>query len=195
MVGTPGLHDTVGGHGLQVILGVFLQAAFIIGIRPRAPGILEMEGQLRGDDVKGGLVAAIEINRRQHRFEGVGENGGLFATAGLGLPPAQFDKTPQFDRAGHFRQPHLADQLGAGARKVAFVHPGVLLHQHMAHHQVQDGIAQKLQGFVVAQIALRAFVYKRAVLKGLLQVVRVPKPVIEGYLEGVKLVGHTQASV
>ena len=143
-----------------------------------------------------GVGAAIQIHRCDERLQGIHQQGFLGTSAAHFFAAAQFQETADFEPARHAVQVgEGADQLGFLAREIAFVEPGIALHQRFGDEKSQHRIAQKLQLFVIVQrggrSAIPRFVRQGTVSQRAVQQLRVEKPVVDSRFQRWQLRART----
>ena len=144
------IHRGARAHGLQM----FLERRFVVA-QGRAGE--QLAGQLLhrvGHHVAAHegahrIQPAVEKQRADDGFHGVGQHGALAAQAAAVLAPAEAQVAAQVERSGDFGHVMAADQLGAHPGQLAFAPLGMEEEHGFGHHQAQHGVAQEFQAFVV----------------------------------------------
>ncbi|VWC28950.1 hypothetical protein BME24068_06262 [Burkholderia metallica] len=101
------------------------------------------------DDPLGGFEAAIEEHGPDDGFERVREDRWPAEPAAAQFALAQPQPVRDIQGLSNFVQRLLFDEIGAHARQVAFVQLAETLEQKGGHRAIQNGIAEKLEPFVV----------------------------------------------
>jgi len=107
------------GQGQLAGLQPFLQSGFgVLG------GRLDLGAQLGAfeegkDDLTHHLKPSIQVDRTQHRLEGIGQDGGAVFAAGLALALTQADDAGDAQRHRAFVQGRLLDQMRPCTRQLA----------------------------------------------------------------------------
>ena len=83
----------------------FLQARLVVTAEILGlPRILDLAGQLAHQELPGGLEAAVQVDRRDHRLAGVGQQRLLAAAAGLLLAAPEDHVIAKAHQLGHLRE-------------------------------------------------------------------------------------------
>ncbi len=131
-----------------------LQSGFEIRHRQRTAAAFHALQFRRNDaaqnEITRDLQAAVQINRRQNRFERVHQQGGLTTASTFFLAAPQPQIVTKFQLLRHANQMPLADQVRPQLRKLTFAKMWEALKEFFAGHQRQHRIAQKLELLVVA---------------------------------------------
>ena len=102
MVGAVVLDDVL-GDAEAVLGGELLQGGLPVEAGAHRRGRLHQRVEEPVDDLGGLVDAAAEVDRPDHRLDGVGEDRGLVATAGGLLAAAELDVLAEPDRRGRRR--------------------------------------------------------------------------------------------
>ncbi len=108
----------------------------------------------------------IEIERAQHGFKRIGQQGLPRAPAAHCFAFAHADMLAQANLIGEFAQFLGAHKRGANGRQAAFIVIGILAIQPARHDEVQNRIAQKFQPFIVERLHFGMLVQIRAMREG-----------------------------
>src|SRR5277367_805645 len=100
-------------------------------------------------ELAGWIDAAIEVDRRNESFHGIGQQRLLLPSATHLLAAAQEEEFAQLQGICHLEQMRRADQVGLELRQAAFRRARVKSDQLFADDKAQDGVAQKLELLVV----------------------------------------------
>ena len=135
---------------------------------PIADGGLDQRVEQQVHDVGGGLEAAAEVDRADHRLDGVGEDRGLVAAAGGLLAAAELDVLAEADRA----RPTSASAraLTTAARSLASrpsERSGWRAVERLGDDHAEHRVTEELQALVGGQAAV--LVGERAVREGALE--------------------------
>jgi hypothetical protein len=173
-----------------------LPAPLELLLQPRL-GVLErgglgQPGQRVAHEPGAGLArggeAAVEVDRAEHGLERIGQDGGVAEAAGAHRAGSQHQDVAEPERFGQARQAVFAHQARAQLREVAFAGPRAGAVQGLAGDEVDQGVAEELQSFVVGG-ARRGTVRQR-----LRQQLRVAERVAEPALEALAgLAAHSTA--
>ncbi len=158
MVGTAGVGEDVVGLAKAGGLEMLLQGGFVV-----ADGSAEGAGALQGE-VKvgqGGLddvffdegacggEAAVEIEGGDDRFEGVGEESGLFAASALLFAPAEEEERTEVDAGGDLAEVAAADERGAEAGELALARGWEAAEEGLGDGETEDSVSDELELLVV----------------------------------------------
>jgi hypothetical protein len=113
-------------------------------------------------DLAAGLEACVEMDSSDDGFDRVGKDGIAAVATALHLARPQFQAFAQFQPARQLRERRFAHQAGPRAGQGAFVGLGPTLVERLGDDQVDQGITEELQAFVVRRSGA-------AVPEGLLQ--------------------------
>ena len=121
------------------------------------------------DEGGGPVETAVEVHRGDDGFEGVCQKRGFHPAAGTLFPLAEQKVFADSEPPGQFRQRLFVDDGGPQFRELSLGMVGEFSHQHVADGQFQDGVAQKLQPFVVPAGEGGILVDERPVRQGVVQ--------------------------
>jgi hypothetical protein len=147
-------------------LEVLLEGGFVVADGSAEGGAgfeSEVEAGQRGlDDVlvdegAGGVEAAIEIERGDDGFEGVGEERGFTAASALLFSAAEKKKRAELDAGGDLAEMAAADQGGAETGELAFAGVGETEEKGFGDGQTENGVAYELKLLVVGGWVLEGF--------------------------------------
>ena len=96
------------------------------------------------------LQSRVQIDGGQNRFQRVHQKRGLVAAAAFFLAPSQVQIVSQLQFLGHADQVLFAHQVGSQLGEFSFAKAGKAIEQFFGGDKSEDGIAHKLQLFVVA---------------------------------------------
>jgi len=160
-----GGEDVVGLAGTAG-LEMFLKSGFVVADGPRE-GVAGLQGEVeigegRLDDMSldegaGGVEAAIEIEGGDDGFEGIGEQGWLFAAATLLFSAAEEKEVSQADAGGYMAEVVAADERGAETGELSFSGGGEATEERFGDGETEDGVADELQLLVVGGGIERGF--------------------------------------
>lgn len=123
--------------GLGVLVGVDQRQAVELG---RQPGQHTLTRHFH---------ASIQVDRTDQRFQGIGEDRLTAETAAFQLTGTQAQVFAQIETAGQYGQGFSLHQARAQTRQLAFA--GLeTLEQRFAGDEVEDGVTEEFQPFVVA---------------------------------------------
>ena len=128
------------------------------------------------------LHAAVEVDRAEHRLEGVGQDGVLIATSGGPLTAAEVDVLSETERTRDLGEGALVDHRLAQVGEGPLGEIGEPLEDQIGDHETEDGIAEELETLVALGIGL--FSDPGAMAEGAPQQSNVVEPMPEGVLEG-----------
>ena len=99
-------------------------------------------------ETSGGVSTAGHVNGADHRFHGVGQNGGLVRSPGVYLSLSQPDQFSQVKSTGHLGQSVGADHRCAQLGELPLGQVGEGPEDVLGHHDLQHRVAQELQPLV-----------------------------------------------
>src|SRR5208282_6294890 len=102
------------------------------------------------DKVSRHRPSAIEIKRRQNRFQRVHQQAGLVAAAAFFFAAAQAHVMTNLQLLRHPQQMPLPDQMRPQLRKMPFLEFGEAMEQRLASDEAEHGIPKELEDLVVA---------------------------------------------
>ena len=149
----------------------------------RLPRLLDVTREFAHEELPRRLQPAIEINRRDQRLTGVGQQRVLEAAAGFLLATAENHVVAQAHQLRHLGQRRGRDQVRLDLRLLPFGVGRERAKQRVRHHQAEHGIAQKLQRLVVADAAARVFVRLRPVGQRMLEQPAITEAIADARLE------------
>ncbi|EDT03186.1 hypothetical protein BamIOP4010DRAFT_3320 [Burkholderia ambifaria IOP40-10] len=141
--------DRVGRQRDLVALQVLLQQRLRVLAERARIDVVENRDIEALDDPLGGFEAAIEEYGPDDGFERVREDRRAAEAATAQLALAQPQPFGDIQGLSDFIQRLLLDEIGAHARQVAFVQLAETLEQKGGHRAIQNGIAEKLEPFVM----------------------------------------------
>ena len=147
------------------------------------PAVFERLPQLAPDELRRGLEPGVEIDGRDDRLAGVGEQRRLATPAGLLLAAAEQQVLAETERLAQARQPPGRDQRGADLRLRAFVQVGILAVERFGDDQADDGVAEELERLVVGDAAGDVLVRARSMRQGVLEQVAIGEAMADAALE------------
>src|SRR5712692_1167183 len=142
----------------ETLLRHLLQAAFEVlvlgGGRQRSVAVEVV--------VIGGVVAGIQKHSAKHGLERIREQRLQTSTAALGDALAQVEVAAEVELLGHLGQRVGVDHRRTSLCQLALGRARVVLVQVLGGDQLQDGVAEILEPFVVTRRLMRALVRERA---------------------------------
>ncbi len=163
-------------HGFEVALMLF-------GV-----GVVEQRADESEDEIAGGVVSAVEIDRGDERFD-----GGGFAGAGesaLGDHPfTDVEELEEFQIVGESGAGASGDDHAFNFGEFSFEVIWEAGVEFLADNRPEDGVAEEFESFVTAE----AIVGDRSVGEGLFEQIDVGKLIPDGFLallEGRIIVAH-----
>src|SRR5277367_5197920 len=114
-------------------LGPFLQHR--LGIAQRPPRLAHPLHPVARDEFRRGRVAAVEIDRPDHRLADVAEHRFTQARAGARADRAKFDVIGQPERLGYIGATLLAHELSEPLRQLALIGVGECAIEHVGYDQ------------------------------------------------------------
>ena len=113
--------------------------------------------------VVGGVVAGVQEHGSQHCLECIREQRLQIAPAAFGDALAEIQVAAEVELLGHLSERVGVDHRGARLCQLPFRCAGVVLVQVLGGDQLEHGIAEIFEAFVVARRLMRAFVGEGAV--------------------------------
>ena len=153
VVGT-GLGDQVLGHAEALGRGELLETGLPVQAGAEVGGLLDQRVEQPVHQFGGRVEALVEIDRADHRFQGVGEDGRLVPAARALFAPAEPDEGAQVEAAADLRQRTRVDHRGPQLGQLAFGQVGVGAVQRVRDHQAEHGVPEELQPLVGGQTAV-----------------------------------------
>mgnify|MGYP007088719712 CR=1 FL=1 len=101
------------------------------------------------DDRLRGIEAAVEKHRAQHGFQRVCKDRRAAEAAAAQFAFTKAQAFGNIKGLSNLVERLLLDQIGADARQIAFVQFAETLEQKRSHRAIQDGVAEKLEPFVM----------------------------------------------
>src|SRR4029079_19045741 len=86
----------------------------------------------------------IEVNRRDDRFERIGEDRLLPATTRRVLALAEEERRPEVELERQLREHPRVDDSGAHFRELSFGKPGDILEDVVRDDETEDGVSEEL---------------------------------------------------
>ena len=115
------------------------------------------------------LEAAVEVDRRDQRFAGVGQQRLLAAAAGLLLAAAEDHVVAEPELLGHLGERRGRHQVGLDLRLLSFGVRRERAEQRLGHDQAEHRVAEELERLVVGDAAARILVRLRLVRQRVLE--------------------------
>jgi len=168
VIGAELLDDLVGRRRLEPRLRGLLEPGLEVVEALELDGLDPLREQ-PVDHRVGGHEAGVEIDRGDDRLERVGEDRWLGPPAGLLFALAEHQPLAEPERAGDLGEPGFADDLRARHAELALAELGIARHQAMADHQIEDGVAEELEPFVILAALLLLLVAPARVTQGALE--------------------------
>ncbi len=134
--------------------GELLEAGLPVQAGTEVRGLLDQRVEEPVHQLGRRVEALVEIDRADHRFEGVGEDGRLVPAARALFAPAEPDEGAEFESATHVRQRTRVDHRGPQLGQLAFGQVGVGAVQRVGDHQAEHGVPEELQALVGGQTAV-----------------------------------------
>ena len=141
--------DAIFGQGQAAGLQGFLKQGFRVFALVAQVDVGNAPGKQAAHGLLGGGEIGIEADGGQQGFHGVGQDGGAVEAAAFEFAHAQIQRVAHAHAAGDFGKHVLVDQIGAQAGEFAFAIAGEGVEQHFGHAVIEDGVADKLEAFVV----------------------------------------------
>jgi len=94
-------------------------------------------------------VPGVEVHRRKHRFQGIGEDGIASVAPGSHFAGTEIEVGPELHFARPASQGIFAHQHCAQPTELSLVGLGKLRVERLRYHEVQDSVAEKLEPLVV----------------------------------------------
>ena len=141
-----------------LLLDVFLEEGLIVFFIMAALDQVQVALELVKNEFTGFFIGTVNINRTDDGFKGVGHDARPRASSRSQFPLAQEDIVPHVELGTDRSQRRFADDTGPGLGQFPFGHVGIMKEQIFTYDQVQDGIAQKFQAFVVIAVAGLVFI-------------------------------------
>lgn len=149
-----GLRDQVLGDAEPFGRGEFLEAGLPVQAGTEVGGLLDQRVEQAVHQFGGRVEALVEIDRADHRFEGVGEDGRLVPAARALFTAAEPDEGAEFEPAAHLRQRTRVDHRGPQLGQLAFGQVGVGAVQRVRDDEAEHGVPEELQPLVRRQTAV-----------------------------------------
>jgi hypothetical protein len=184
-------HDAVLGELHPVTLGQLLESGLVIVeeqvVPVDPPDVLE-EGML--DHPSRGIDPAVEVDAGDDGLEQIGEQRVLLPPAGLLFTDAEENNLahPEATRLGG--ETGGAHEISLHLRERSLVELRELVEQQVTDHESENGVTEKLEGFVVSRSGLARFVRIRLVRKRPLEKIATPERVTDALLELRDFVFH-----
>ena len=159
----------VARHFPEQNLAHLLDGGLVIPIDGRDIPLLDERFEELGDEGGGPVETAVLVHCGDDRLEGVCQKRGFHPAAGTLFPFAEQKVFPDSEPPGQLRQRLFVDDGGPQFRELPFGMVGEFSHQQVADGQLQDGVAQKLQPFVVPAGEGGIFVDERPVRQRVVQ--------------------------
>ena len=97
----------------------------------------------------GGFDAAVQIDRRDDRLKGVGQDAGAVPAAGLLLALAEEHVRAEVQFPGEVAAGFLADRGGAELGELPLRHVAEVVEEGVRGDEAEDGVAEELEALVV----------------------------------------------
>src|SRR5579872_1470922 len=152
MVGT-GPFDLVAGQLTHVPQHELLQPGLeVLGPGPRG-GIDDARPQQAEDEAVRLFPAAVEVDRPDHRLDGVGQDRRLLASSRRVFASAQQQDRAEFEIAGDVGEHARVDDRGPHLGETALGHLRIGVVRVFRDDEAEDGVAREFQPFVGGQAA------------------------------------------
>src|SRR4051794_15205233 len=158
--------DEVLGHTEAVLGGELLERGLPVEAGAHRRGRHDQRVEQQVDDLGGALEAAGEVDRPDHRLDGVGQDRRLLAASGGVLAAAELDVGAEPDRAADAGQRAGIDDRRAELGQMALGEVGVGAVEGLGDDDAEHGVAEELEALVGRQAAVLVGV--RAVREGAL---------------------------
>lgn len=172
-----GLRDQVLGHAEPLGRGELLETGLPVQAGTEVGGLLDQRVEQAVHQFGGRVEALVEVDRADHRFKGVGEDGCLVPSARAFFTAAEPDEGPQVESATDLRQRTRVDHRGPQLGQLALGQVGVGAVQRVRDDEAEHGVPEELQPLVRRQAAVLVrvgTVGQRSHQKGGLDVVAEP---------------------
>ncbi len=152
--------DLVVGHAEAVLGRQLLQAGLPVEADAVVGDLVEQRVEQLVDDLGRAGEPVLEVDRAEHRLEGVGQDAGLVAAAGDLFAPAQPHELAEparsgaADRAADVGQRAHVDDRGAQLGQLALGQVGVGQVERFGDDDAEHRVAEELQPLVVRQPAV-----------------------------------------
>jgi hypothetical protein len=149
----PDLLDySIKGSGHPHAVELLLKHRLVVAELQLTPGDrLKPALELTKDKVPCRFQLPIQINCRQNALKKVRQQGPLPTPAGLLLPPAESEISPELQPAGQSVQLPCRHQMAADFREFALRQVPEREIQEFSDNETQDRVAQKLERLVIGQ--------------------------------------------
>ena len=137
--------------------------------------------------MRAGIESAVEIDRRDQRFAGVGQQRLLAAAAGLLFAAAENHVLAEPELLRHFRERRGRDQVGLDLRLLPFVVGRERAEQRFGDDQAEHGVAEELQRLVVGHAAAGILVRLRLVRQRVLEQPAILEAIADARFERIEL--------
>jgi hypothetical protein len=149
-----GLRDQVLGDTEPLGRGELLETGLPVQAGTEVRGLLDERVEQAVHQFGGRVEALIEIDRADHRFKGVGEDGRLVPATRALFTPAEPDEGAEFQTATDLRQRTRIDHRGPQLGQLAFGQVGVGRVQRVRDDEAEHGVPEELQPLVRRQTAV-----------------------------------------
>src|SRR5581483_12161408 len=150
----PALADPVLGERVQILRRELLKERLVVASHALLD-VGDHEGAEQAlDQPPGHVETEIEVDRAEHRLEGVSQDAGLVAPPGHLLSPAEPDVLAEVQVARDVGQRVHVHDGGPELGELALGHLRELAVREVGHHEPEDGIPQELEPLVVHRRAL-----------------------------------------
>jgi len=147
----------VGGLGLDG----FLEVAFGVDDFESGGEVFGVVSEPTEDDGAGGGVVAVQKDGADEGFEGVFEGGFVFAAFVAFFGFGESDGVLDTETSGEFGEGVASGQAGAGLSQKAFPFFRETMKEVFGQDQVEYGVAQKFEAFIVLGLFLFVFRVRR----------------------------------
>ena len=134
------------------------------------------------------LETAVEIERRDQRLAGIGEQRRLAAAAGLLLAAPEDQVIAEIETLGDAREAPGRDQRRLDLRLLPFVELRILAIERVRDHEPEHGVAEELERLVVDHAAGDVLVRARSMRQRVLEQPAIAEAIAEPRLQLGELV-------
>src|SRR6185312_3095971 len=131
---------------LVALLQQLLQAALVVGLQQAAV----LAGAPGADELRGGIVAAVEVDGADQRLDRVGQQAGARAPAGGLLSDAEQKMGAEAELLSPGGQARPRDEERLLLRQSPLGVLGILVEQLVRHDRRQHGVAEELEPLVIS---------------------------------------------
>ena len=168
------IEESIRRPSTAAALGELLEAA--LGALERPDRGLGRELRISQPDqpVADGIEAEVEIERARHRLEGGCEERRTTATTALRLTLAERQRLPEIEAGGEPGKTGGRDDGGASGAQIALIVVGMTGVERLGDGEVDHGVSEELEPFVVAGRGLTMFVMPTGMDERLIEQVQIP---------------------